>query len=162
VAEPPPDQAIDLLFLLNQASHALSAEMTGALAGLGISVRDYCVLWKALDGDQTQKQIADAALLDKTTMVTTLDGLEAAGLAERRPSPTDRRARLVTLTPAGRKVVAEGEEIIVALVADVLAELPATQRRGFLSALTRLVEGRLATPAHAPGGPQRGPGAAKR
>ncbi|MEK8105286.1 MarR family winged helix-turn-helix transcriptional regulator [Micromonospora sp. M12] len=41
--------------------------------------------------------------MDKTTMVVTLDQLERAGLAERRPVPTDRRARLVAVTPAGRR-----------------------------------------------------------
>jgi DNA-binding MarR family transcriptional regulator len=157
MAGPLPDQGIDLLFLLNQASYALSAEMNRALSDLGISVRDYCVLWKALDGDRTQKEIADAALLDKTTMVTTLDALERAGLAERHPSPTDRRARLVAVTPAGRKAVTQGEEVIEALVADVLGALPATERSEFLAGLTRLVHGRLATPAHAPGPRQRRP-----
>ena len=152
---PPPDQAIDLLFLLNQASYALSAEMNRNLSDLGISIRDFCVLWKALDGDRTQKEIADAALLDKTTMVTTLDGLERAGLAERRPSPTDRRARFVTVTPAGRNAVAQGEKVIDALVADVLGAMPVTERKGLLTGLTRLVNGRLATPAHAPGPRQR-------
>jgi len=131
--------------------------MNGALSDLGISIRDYCVLWKAMGGDCTQREIADAALLDKTTMVTTLDALERAGLAERRPSPTDRRARLVTLTPAGRKVVAKGQKVIDALVADVLDALPATQRKVFLSGLIRLVDGRLSSPAHAPGARTRRP-----
>ncbi len=158
MAEPAPDEAIDLLFLLNQASYALSAEMNRALSDLGISVREFCVLWKALDGDRTQKEIADAALLDKTTMVTTLDALERAGLAERRPSPTDRRARLVTVTPAGRKAVVRGEKVIDALVADVLGGLAPTGRKAFLAGLTRLVNGRLATPAHASGPRARRPG----
>jgi MarR family transcriptional regulator for hemolysin len=143
-----PDLGVDLLFLLNQASYALSAEMTAALAEVGITLRDYCVLWKAQDGDQTQ-------LLDKTTMVTTLDCLVAAGLAERRPSPTDRRARLLTLTPAGRKAVTRGTKIIDKLIADVLTTVPVRDRAAFLSGLTGLAEGRLARPAHASGPRQK-------
>ena len=41
--------------------------------------------------------------LDKTTMVVTVDELERAGLAERQASSTDRRARIIKVTPAGRR-----------------------------------------------------------
>jgi MarR family transcriptional regulator, transcriptional regulator for hemolysin len=52
------------------------------------------VLRAALGGDDcTQSQLAAQCALDKTTMVFALDELERAGLAERRPSRTDRRAR---------------------------------------------------------------------
>ena len=151
MAEATPEPTIDLLFLLNQASWSLSAQLNLALAALGISIRDYCVLWKALEGDRTQKEIADAALLDKTTMVTTVDGLEAAGLAERRPSPVDRRARLITVTPAGRRIVAKGKTVIDEVIADVLDSIPARQQSAFLTGLQHLVDGRLALPSHVPG-----------
>ena len=45
-------------------------------------------------------------------MVVTMDALERAGLAERRPSPTDRRARIIAVTPAGEDVVERGEQIV--------------------------------------------------
>ena len=47
--------------------------------------------------------------LDKTTMVVTIDELEPAGMAERLPSPTDRRARIIGVTKDGRKAIAKGE-----------------------------------------------------
>jgi DNA-binding MarR family transcriptional regulator len=143
-----PDSSIDLLFLLNQASFALAAEMEAALQQMGISVRQYCVLWKAQGADMTQKQIADAALLDKTTMVDTVDALETAGLAERRPSPIDRRVRLLALTPRGRKVLAGAGKVIDDLVDDVLSSLPPPQRANLVSGLASLVAGRLADPSH--------------
>jgi DNA-binding MarR family transcriptional regulator len=85
--------------------------------------------------------------LDKTTMVVALDELEAAGLAERRPSPTDRRARVIAVTAAGASKLAEAEEIGDAIRDDVLSVLPARERKVFLDALTRLVRERLAEPA---------------
>jgi len=52
----PADIDVDLLFLLNQASYALTTELTAALAELGISTRAYCVLSHAMKGDLTQIQ----------------------------------------------------------------------------------------------------------
>src|SRR4051794_21441402 len=96
----------DLMFLLAQASHVLMTELTAALAELGITQRHYCVLCKALDGGElTQIRLAELCGMDKTTMVVTIDELERAGLAERRPSATDRRARIIAVTESGAKTV---------------------------------------------------------
>jgi MarR family transcriptional regulator for hemolysin len=137
----------DLILLLQQAADAFDRELAAALAKVGISVRHYCVLSKALPGDRTQIRLAELSALDKTTMVVTLDELEKAGLAERRPSPTDRRARLVTVTKAGKRVVAEGERVVAAVYDEILSTLPQRQREAFVNALLTLVNGRLAVPA---------------
>jgi DNA-binding MarR family transcriptional regulator len=79
-------------------------------------------------------------------MVVTVDELEKAGLAERVPSPTDRRARIIRVTEAGRKAVAAGQEIVDHVHNDVLGALPEDERKAFTSALTRLVGGHLAEP----------------
>jgi DNA-binding MarR family transcriptional regulator len=139
---------VDLLFLVNQAGFALAAEMTGALAGVGITPREFCVLSHALKGDATQIQLAELSALDKTTMVATLDRLEKAGLAERRLSSTDRRARIVGVTTAGRRAVSKAQKIVAALYADILAPLPKGDRDVFLRSLIALVGGPLAQPSH--------------
>jgi DNA-binding MarR family transcriptional regulator len=142
----PTQPQTDLMFLLSQASHALMTELTARLAELGVSPRSHCVLVKALGGDLTQGQIAESCALDKTTMVVTLDALERAGLAERRPSPSDRRARIVAVTEEGERVVAAADGIVALTYADVLASLPESQRGPFVAALQSLVGGRLAKP----------------
>jgi DNA-binding MarR family transcriptional regulator len=136
----------DLCFLLGQASHALQTELTAALARLGISPRAHCVLSNALGGELTQGELAERCALDKTTMVVTLDELERAGLAQRRPSAADRRARIIGVTEAGAALVARSREIVGGVQADVLAALPDGEREAFVAALTRLVEVRLASP----------------
>jgi DNA-binding MarR family transcriptional regulator len=145
----------DLMYLFNQASHALNMEMTAALEELGITARDHCVLAKAAEAERTQKEIAELALLDKTTMVVTVDALEEAGLVRRVPCPGDRRARIIEVTPAGRKVVQASTRIIDDLFRGVLAALPATPRAAFVDGLTRLVDSRLADPPHVPHPPRR-------
>ena len=85
--------------------------------------------------------------LDKTTMVVTVDELEAAGLAERRPSSTDRRARVIAVTDAGSAEVRQADEVLDRVRDDVLSVLAPEEREIFLSALGRLACGRLSAPA---------------
>jgi DNA-binding MarR family transcriptional regulator len=137
----------NLAWLLYRAHWALAAELGAALAPVGLSARGYHVLRAAMSGERTQTELADMVGLDKTTMVVTIDELEAAGLAERRPAPHDRRARLIAVTDAGRSKVAEAEEVKERVQADVLAELPARDRKALIDSLSKLVEGRLAEQA---------------
>ncbi|HZD68755.1 MAG TPA: MarR family winged helix-turn-helix transcriptional regulator [Actinomycetes bacterium] len=146
-AAAPRPLAANLCWLLSQASYTLTTRLAAALEGLGMSPRAHSVLVAAMTGDHTQIELARMVGLDKTTMVVTLDELEAAGLAERRPSSRDRRARVVAVTKAGERKVREAEEIVRRIHADVLDVLPASDRKVFLEALTRLVNERLSKPA---------------
>jgi MarR family transcriptional regulator, transcriptional regulator for hemolysin len=142
-----PDRAEpDLSFMLAHAAHVLATRMTAAFAEIGITPRDYCVLHHAASGELTQIELARLSDLDKTTMVVTLDELEEAGFAERRPSRADRRARVVVVTDEGRKLVAAGSEIADRVHREVLAELSQASRGVFLDSLAQLVSGLLAEP----------------
>jgi MarR family transcriptional regulator, transcriptional regulator for hemolysin len=144
---PPDRQIVDLSFLLNHAAHVLSTKMNAAFAEIGMTPRAYCVLSKAMTGDYTQIELAKLSDLDKTTMLTTLDELERAGYAERRPSPADRRARIVAVTPAGETAVAAGHQVADRVHGEVLSALPGGQGAAFADALGTLVGGLLAEPA---------------
>jgi MarR family transcriptional regulator for hemolysin len=139
-------QVIDLSFLLNHTSHVLATRMTAAFAEIGITPRDYCVLAHAMSGEYTQIELAKLSDLDKTTMLNTLDELERAGYAERRPSPADRRVRIVTVTPAGAGLVGAGHRIADRVHGEVLDALPRAERQAFTGALTGLAAGLLAEP----------------
>jgi MarR family transcriptional regulator for hemolysin len=134
-----PPLAANLGWLLSQASHALKTELTAALESLGVSPRGHQVLATAMGGEHTQTELARLVGLDKTTMVVTLDELEAGGLAERRPSATDRRARVVAVTEAGERKVRQAEEIAERIQADVLDALPARERQVLIDGLAQLV-----------------------
>jgi MarR family transcriptional regulator for hemolysin len=143
---PPKCLSSDLGWLLSRASHALNTELTAALESLGLSPRAHCVLAVASRGEYTQIELARIVGVDKTTMVVTLDELEAAGLAERRPSERDRRARVIAVTKAGERMIRRADEIARAIRIDVLNALPAEERKVLLRALDRLVAGRLSQP----------------
>jgi MarR family transcriptional regulator, transcriptional regulator for hemolysin len=143
-----PDRRVeDLSYLLAHTSHVLATQMFVAMASIGITPRAYCVLFHAMQAERTQIQLAGIADLDKTTMVVTVDELERAGLAERRPSSTDRRARIISVTDAGRKAVAEGTRIADGVHRAALDALPGAERDVLVSALSRLAAGYLAGPA---------------
>lgn len=55
-----------------------------------------------------QKQIAAVLNLDGSAVVRLLDTLQAAGLIERRED-SDRRAKAITLTPAGQRIADKAE-----------------------------------------------------
>ena len=145
-ANKPERTVLDLSFMLAHAAHVLATRMTAAFAEIGITPRDYCVLYHAASGELTQIELARLTDLDKTTMVVTLDELEAAGYAQRRPSRADRRARVVAVTDEGRRLVAAGHQIADRVHAEVLAALPPADRSVFVDSLAGLVGGLLAEP----------------
>lgn len=79
-------------------------------------------LHDAGDGIQ-QKDLALRLGLREPSLVRLLDVLQDGGLIERRADETDRRAKLVFLTDAGRASVAKIRKILVRIEADILADL---------------------------------------
>jgi DNA-binding MarR family transcriptional regulator len=142
-AAAPPELTGNLCWLLSRTSAALSAELTEALHDLGFPARTHQVLVAAAAGEYTQIELARLVGLDKTTMVSTVDELERLGLAERRPSPADRRARIVAVTPLGRRRLAEADAALERIREDVLSVLPPAQRRALIAALQTLAAERL-------------------
>lgn len=128
----------DVTGLLNMAGHALANRLSAALADVDLTPRMQCVLVHALEEERTQIQLAALADLDKTTMVSTVDELERRGLAERRPSTTDRRARIIAVTEKGRLAAEEAQRIVDRVHADALGALPAESRAAFVEALGTL------------------------
>jgi MarR family transcriptional regulator, transcriptional regulator for hemolysin len=138
VTAPPEALASDLCWLMYRANMNQKAESEAAIIETGLTMRKHQVLATALDADHTQTELARVIGLDKTTMMVTLDELERDGLAERRPLPTDRRARVVAVTVAGRKLLRKADAAFAAANERVLACLPADERDVFLRALERL------------------------
>jgi DNA-binding MarR family transcriptional regulator len=82
------------------------------LAALGLSGRQYTTL-AILDSDAPDSQLELAQLcgLMPAQIVPVLDELESRRLVERKRSEKDRRRSVVRLTPAGRDLLARGDEI---------------------------------------------------
>jgi MarR family transcriptional regulator, transcriptional regulator for hemolysin len=129
----------NLCWLLNRAGGELAARLGESLSEVGLTTRMHMVLVAARERPHTQIELAREVGLDKTTLVAALDDLEAAGLAERRPSSSDRRARVIAVTGAGEERAAAADAIMDRIRDDFLAELPDAERDAFLATLRGLV-----------------------
>jgi DNA-binding MarR family transcriptional regulator len=86
----------------------------------------------------TQLALAQAIRYDKTRLIGLLDELEADGLITRTADPTDRRARIVTLTEAGEARHSAARADIRAMEDEFLGELNAAERTRLRRTLARL------------------------
>src|SRR5881392_3941979 len=98
-----------LFFRLWRASHTRIAD---ALESIGLTPALFGLLnvLGAREG-AIQQELGSAMGVDPSTMVALIDELERAGLAKRRPHPTDRRARAVAITPKGRRRLEQGRRM---------------------------------------------------
>lgn len=127
-------------YLLKHAQQRL-AELTGpALAPYGITGRELAVLMSIDDVTPlSQQDVADRLGVDRTTMVTLIDGLEDKELVERRPDAEDRRRNVVVLTGAGQATMAGGVEAAEAAEQRFLSKLSAAEVASLKAALQALV-----------------------
>jgi DNA-binding MarR family transcriptional regulator len=109
----------------------------------GLTPNDAKALW-ALDPveGKTMSALADRWLCDASNATWIVDRLEERGLAERRTLPSDRRVKLVVLTPRGAEerqrlmdLMFEPPPELLALdradleaIRDALAKLPTSER----------------------------------
>ncbi len=131
----------DLGVMLHRLTSTVAQRELPLLRAHQIEMWDYVVLG-GLEHDSapTQAQLATAVRRDKTRLIATLDRLEARGLLHRTPDPDDRRNRIVTLTEAGRTLLADCRRDIRAMETDLLSTLRAPDQTAFIRALSRLAE----------------------
>jgi MarR family transcriptional regulator, organic hydroperoxide resistance regulator len=117
----------------------LLATEVEVLGGQGLSMWAYIVLLSLSEEPiRTQAALADAIKADRTRIIDVLDDLQDRGLISRRPDPADRRARLLSLTAAGRKLRDTAQAEIQAREERLLALLEPDTRAAFLDALRQL------------------------
>jgi len=130
------DRVPFLLFRASQMSLALANEM---LAEIDLCARQVGILTIVTELEpMTQKALADALRIDRTTMVALLDDLEAKAYVTRQRHPRDRRAYLVQPTDAGKAAKIAAVQILDEQQRRFLAPLTASERRQLAALLKRL------------------------
>jgi DNA-binding MarR family transcriptional regulator len=125
----------DLAAMLHPVVRALIAAELPVLARHGLTMWGYIVLSALNEApESSQSALAEKIAADKTRLIGTLDALQEAGLITRKPDPSDRRARILSITAAGRRARDSVQREIQASEERLLARLTADERRAFLDA----------------------------
>jgi len=126
-----------------RAARALARRFDVALAPAGLTSGQFSLLMSLnRPVPATLGSVAALLAMDRTTLTANLKPLERRKLVRTSVDPEDRRARLLQLTAAGRKLLTAALPIWTQLHAAIEAELSNVDRlRGDLNALARLEPG---------------------
>jgi len=132
---PTAEFAGQLLFRLWRASHTRTAQ---AFETVGLTPALFALL-NVIGARQgaIQQELGAMLGIDPSTMVALVDRLEEAGLAKRRPSPRDRRAREVVITAKGRRQLDAARRKVADVEDEVLGGLSGSERDQLMTLLRR-------------------------
>jgi DNA-binding MarR family transcriptional regulator len=126
-------------FMLSTLGFAVAAGFREQLAPLGIEPRDFALLRGiGVAEGLSQQAISERLHIPASRMVSFLDALQERGLLERRPHPTDRRARALYLTDAGRALLASAYAAAVEFETDLCRDLGPGERDQLLELLDKV------------------------
>jgi DNA-binding MarR family transcriptional regulator len=137
-----PDAArINTIALLGRAYSRLGFQIVDGVVGAGFpqKPRHSAVFAQIRPEGSRLSDLARGANMTPQSMGEIVDELEELGYVERRADPSDRRAKLVTLTARGRECLAAGEQTIRGLESDIDAMLGTDGHAELRRMLERLV-----------------------
>lgn len=135
------DHEPDASELLVHASHALRRQWMTSLEPWNVSPHEFRALRAAADlAPARLSDLADRLRIANRSVTEVVDSLESKGLARRAPSPTDRRAVVVSLTDEGERMMTELADSRTAAGAAFLAPLDERERETLRALLARLVD----------------------
>src|SRR6476646_4346711 len=142
----PEELVSSTLFLLKRLGMAAKEQSFAEYAELGLHPYHHAILAVLDEGTrETQGSIADSLGYDRGQLVGLLDGLQTAGLVERRRDPSDRRRHVVEMTATGRKTLAKLRALSASIEEDFLAPLDDRERKVLHALLLELAEEHLPT-----------------
>ena len=138
----PDDDAETLGELLVRVTRGQRRRWREALAPWDLSPHHVRALRVVTDRSGTRlSELAEALYIAPRSATEVADALQARGLVERTPDPTDRRAVVLTPTEEGRRVQAEIAAARAADNRDLFARLDADDRATLARILRTLAEG---------------------
>jgi DNA-binding MarR family transcriptional regulator len=128
-------------YLLRQAYQAMRGQIDAAARAHGITAPQFSVM-SVLDHEPglSGAQVARQSMLRAQTVHEIVLLLERDGLAERRPDPSDRRARVVFLTAEGTRVLRAVDADVARIEREALDGASIEQQQALISGLVRCAE----------------------
>jgi DNA-binding MarR family transcriptional regulator len=125
---------------LLHAAQAAEHDVEAKLGSIGLSLAKLAALKTLSEAGESLAltQLADRLSCVKSNITQLVDRLEADGFVQRQSDPNDRRARLATMTPAGRKACKEGLQVQQRAEQDLLRKLTAAESRSLAGLLAKL------------------------
>ena len=136
--------------------HRMFRAVNDEMAGCGLSMARTKVLRRLCEQGPTRQSVLAADFAQSPHSITDIvDGLERLGLAQRRPDPVDRRAKLVAITDAGRTALDVANATWERLLTQIFGSLSEADRETLLRLLASLDEAaeQLIAASAAPGAP---------
>lgn len=131
-------------YLLLKAGHYIGQGFDAALAGIGLTGREFLVMSFVLAADGlSQQELSGRLGLDPTIVVGLVDGLEDRGLMTRQRDPADRRRNVLAMTTGGAALHADAVDAAVRAEDDFLAPLTPAERDELRGVLLTVMQPRL-------------------
>lgn len=110
MAQDPSAQADNTIALLGRAYSLLGFQIVDGVVGAGFPQKpSHSAVFAQISPEGSRLSVlARGANMTPQAMGELVDELEKLGYVERRPDPTDRRAKLIVLTPRGHECIAAG------------------------------------------------------
>jgi DNA-binding MarR family transcriptional regulator len=130
-------------WLISRAYARSSGLLNAGFEAHGGGLRGYHYrLLAALDewGPASQADLGRSTGIDRSDVTAALAELESRKLIERTVDPENRRRNIVTLTPEGVERLHDLDIVVGTIQDELLAPLTATQRRQFITLISRLLD----------------------
>jgi DNA-binding MarR family transcriptional regulator len=110
VAQDPPEQADNTIAMLGRAYSLLGFQIVDGVVGAGYPQKpSHSAVFAQIRPEGSRlSALARGANMSPQAMGELVDELEELGYVERKPDPSDRRAKLIVLTPRGQQCIAAG------------------------------------------------------
>jgi len=127
-------------FLIAKTHHLFHARADEALGEGTLGIKHFgCLTVIADEGPISQGHLGSRMRVDRTTMVSVVDELEAAGFVNRKRNPDDRRAYALVATVAGVEWLEEKRGVLMEAHAELLSPLSDEERTNLVDYLQRLL-----------------------
>lgn len=130
-------------YLTNHMARLFAQDLREKIAPLGLAPAQFMALLELWNEDGlTQRQLVERLDVEQATIANTITRMERDGLIERRPHPSDRRARTIFATRKARSLKADAIAAAREVNRSFLEALPPGKQNQLLEFMQQIVDSR--------------------